>query len=373
MRKEHNTKKLSLIIVLAAIFLLSAISLAMAIRLPLKQGGNNSKEDVKLLQEALNSCKNYDLTEDGIFGPKTTTAVKDFQNSNSLTADGIVGPQTWSTLSSQVTIYTIAATAGNGGAISPAASQEVVKGKSITFTITPSSGYKIEDVKVDGASIGAKNTYTFGNVTANHSISAAFAAVASNSTITSDSNTTPSRSMTSSRNTTSSGNDAADFWQNRSTWLQPVKGLQTADPTGGARYFGASRANGRAHAAIDFIAPGGTLVYAMTDGKVIRTSLFFENTSAVEVQNTDGTIARYCEIAPAVSVNTVVHRGDVIGKIITNYAGTAMLHLEMYMGTASGSLSQSSNSGNYWYVTTRNYQRRADLIDPTGAKDLPLK
>jgi murein DD-endopeptidase MepM/ murein hydrolase activator NlpD len=163
---------------------------------------------------------------------------------------------------------------------------------------------------------------------------------------------------------------ASNFWQSRSTWLQPLKGLQTYVPPGS---FGAPRANGRAHAAIDLIAPSGRLVYAMTDGKVIRTSLFFENTYAVEVQNTDGTIARYCEIAPYVSVNTVVHRGDVIGKIITNYDGTSMLHLEVYRGTASGSLTQTSNSGNYWYVTIRNYQRRADLIDSTGAKYLPIK
>jgi murein DD-endopeptidase MepM/ murein hydrolase activator NlpD len=167
-------------------------------------------------------------------------------------------------------------------------------------------------------------------------------------------------------------NNISNFWQNRKSWLQPVKGKQTADPTGGARYFGAARSNGRTHAAIDFNAPNGTLVYAMTDGKVIRTSLFFENTSAVEVQNTDGTIARYCEIDPAVSVNTIVHRGDVIGKIIPNYGGTSMLHLEMYMGTTTGKLSQS-NTSNYTYVAVGNYQRRSDLIDPTGAKDLPIE
>lgn len=166
--------------------------------------------------------------------------------------------------------------------------------------------------------------------------------------------------------------DTANFWPNRKTWLQPVKGQQIADPSSGARYFGASRANGRVHAAIDFIAPGGTPVYAMTDGKVIRTSVFFQNTSAVEVQNTDGTIARYCEIAPLVSVGTMVHRGDVIGKIMTNYAGTAMLHLEMYMGTARGSLSQN-NTGNYMYVPAGNYQRRSDLVDPTGAIYLPVE
>jgi murein DD-endopeptidase MepM/ murein hydrolase activator NlpD len=186
-----------------------------------------------------------------------------------------------------------------------------------------------------------------------------------------DSNVSRGAINTNTASNTGSIN-TSDFWQNRKTWLQPVKGKQTADPTGGARYFGASRPNGRTPAGIDFIAPNGTLVYAITDGKVIRTSVFFENTSAVEVQNTDGTIARYCEIDPAVSLNTIVHRGDVIGKIIANYGGTSMLHLEMYMGTTTGRLSQS-NTSNYKYVTVGNYQRRSDLIDPTGAKDLPIE
>lgn len=206
--------------------------------------------------------------------------------------------------------------------------------KNTEIVMKPSSENEAQDARTDSnVSRGAINTYTVSNA---------------------------------------GSNDISDFWQNRKTWLQPVKGKQTADPTGGARYFGAARANGRAHAAIDLIAPNGTLVYAITDGIVIRTSLFYENTSAVEVQNTDGTIARYCEIAPAVSVNTIVHRGDVIGNIITNYDGTSMLHLEMYMGTTTGKLSQS-NTSNYKYVTVRNYQRRSDLIDPTYAKDLPIK
>lgn len=181
-----------------------------------------------------------------------------------------------------------------------------------------------------------------------------------------------SRGTETAHTASNNGGNISSFWQSRKTWLQPVKGRQIADPTGGSRYFGAPRDNGRAHAAIDFIAPSGTLVYAMTDGKVIRTSIFFENTSAVEVKNTDGTVARYGEIAPAVSVNKIVHRGDVIGTIISNYGGTSMLHLEVYMGTASGSLSQS-NASNYKYVTVRNYERRADLIDPTGAMYLPVK
>ncbi|MGB9812837.1 MAG: peptidoglycan-binding domain-containing protein [Thermovenabulum sp.] len=50
-------------------------------------------EDVKLLQTLLNQ-HGYKLKVDGIFGPKTLAAVKDFQKKNGLKVDGIVGPKT---------------------------------------------------------------------------------------------------------------------------------------------------------------------------------------------------------------------------------------------------------------------------------------
>jgi len=48
-------------------------------------------------------------------------------------------------------------------------------GGSKTYTITADPGYHIEDVLVDGASVGAVTSYTFTNVTANHTIAASFA------------------------------------------------------------------------------------------------------------------------------------------------------------------------------------------------------
>lgn len=70
--------------------------------------------------------------------------------------------------------YTITATAGANGSITPSGEVTVNKGESATFTITPNNGYHIEDVLVDGVSVGAVSTYTFSNVTANHSIHATF-------------------------------------------------------------------------------------------------------------------------------------------------------------------------------------------------------
>ena len=71
--------------------------------------------------------------------------------------------------------HTITATAGTGGSISPSGSVKVRHTGEETFTITPDSGYHIADVKVDGVSQGAVNTYTFENVTDDHTIEAAFA------------------------------------------------------------------------------------------------------------------------------------------------------------------------------------------------------
>ena len=70
--------------------------------------------------------------------------------------------------------YTIKATSGVGGSISPSGTVTVNYGTDQIFTITPDTGYHIKDVKVDGKSVGAVSTYTFTNVTSNHTIEAIF-------------------------------------------------------------------------------------------------------------------------------------------------------------------------------------------------------
>jgi len=77
------------------------------------------------------------------------------------------------------TTYTIMATTGTGGSISPSGSTTVTQGNSQTYSITANSGYIIKDVKVDGSSIGAASTYTFSSVSSSHSIRATFAYAAS--------------------------------------------------------------------------------------------------------------------------------------------------------------------------------------------------
>jgi len=83
------------------------------------------------------------------------------------------------------TYYTITASAGTGGTISPSGSVSVNYGANQTFSITPASGYTIGSVTVDGASVGAVSSYTFSNVTANHTIGASFTGNGSSSVLTS--------------------------------------------------------------------------------------------------------------------------------------------------------------------------------------------
>ncbi|MCE1202947.1 MAG: hypothetical protein LWX09_12720, partial [Bacteroidia bacterium] len=73
--------------------------------------------------------------------------------------------------------FTIQASAGTGGSISPSGTVTVPQGGSQTFSISPSAGYQIQDVLVNGQSVGAVSSYTFTNVQSNQSIHATFSQI----------------------------------------------------------------------------------------------------------------------------------------------------------------------------------------------------
>ena len=79
------------------------------------------------------------------------------------------------------TAYTITASAGTGGSISPAGATSVYKGDDQPFTITPNEGFEIADITVDNEKVDnvaiqedGTATYTFEDVTSNHTIAATF-------------------------------------------------------------------------------------------------------------------------------------------------------------------------------------------------------
>jgi len=80
----------------------------------------------------------------------------------------------YASFAQQIPTFTITASAGSGGSISPSGGVVVNQGANQSFTITPNSGFNVSSVTVDGANQGAITSYTFSNVQANHTISAAF-------------------------------------------------------------------------------------------------------------------------------------------------------------------------------------------------------
>ncbi|MDQ3014759.1 MAG: fibronectin type III domain-containing protein [bacterium] len=75
--------------------------------------------------------------------------------------------------------YTITATAGSNGSISPSGSVGVDHGTDKTFTITPNSGYKIAALTVNGGAQTINSTHTLTNITQNNTIAATFSVVPS--------------------------------------------------------------------------------------------------------------------------------------------------------------------------------------------------
>ncbi len=155
------------------------------------------------------------------------------------------------------------------------------------------------------------------------------------------------------------------------TWHRPIK--EEFAEVVGSRTFASSRGGGkRAHAGLDFVAPHGTKVYAITGGTVQRVALFYQNTYAVEVCNDDGSILRYCEISTDLQAGDRVEQGQIIGKILRANSGTEMLHMEVYYGDAEGMLTQTGNKTYTYLDDPKNFLRRSDLLDPTFLKDLKV-
>lgn len=70
--------------------------------------------------------------------------------------------------------YTIQASAGANGIITPSGTINVAQGANQTFAMIPNTGYEVQAVYIDGNSVGVLTSYTFTNVTANHQIYVTF-------------------------------------------------------------------------------------------------------------------------------------------------------------------------------------------------------
>jgi murein DD-endopeptidase MepM/ murein hydrolase activator NlpD len=149
----------------------------------------------------------------------------------------------------------------------------------------------------------------------------------------------------------------------------PFKQVPNVNWTEGIRRFGAKRSGGaRAHAGCDLYFPEGTIIHAITSGRVTRGPYdFYQGTFAIEIDH-GGFLARYGEIKQS----TFVHQGDTVtpGQQIArvgNLIGitNSMLHLELYDKSAQGNLTVKNNQTAKTPSGTP-FWRRKDLIDPTA-------
>ena len=70
--------------------------------------------------------------------------------------------------------YSITASAGNNGSITPSGTTSINCGTDQTYVFIPDPGYTIDDVLVDGISVGNVSSYDFINITSIHTISVSF-------------------------------------------------------------------------------------------------------------------------------------------------------------------------------------------------------
>jgi len=75
-----------------------------------------------------------------------------------------------------INTFSLIAISGAGGTVNPSGTKTVNYNGTQTYTISPNSGYKINNVEIDGASVGAVSSHTFSNINSNHTISATFTA-----------------------------------------------------------------------------------------------------------------------------------------------------------------------------------------------------
>ncbi|MCX6723973.1 MAG: SBBP repeat-containing protein [Candidatus Staskawiczbacteria bacterium] len=89
-----------------------------------------------------------------------------------------------------VSVHKVTPTTGANGSVSPAVVTNVNDGDNLNFVITPATHYHVADVLADSVSVGAVTSYTFTNVTADHTIATTFAIDTNALTYTANSNGT---------------------------------------------------------------------------------------------------------------------------------------------------------------------------------------
>lgn len=120
-------------------------------------------------------CKWHVKDSDAELGNEAVYTVKEDNIGKTICVTVTYGStKTWEASAATIESFSIIATAGAGGTITPSGTVNVRVGEDQTFTMVPDSNYSISDVLVDGVSQGKINNYTFESVSGDHTISASF-------------------------------------------------------------------------------------------------------------------------------------------------------------------------------------------------------
>jgi murein DD-endopeptidase MepM/ murein hydrolase activator NlpD len=144
----------------------------------------------------------------------------------------------------------------------------------------------------------------------------------------------------------------------------------------GMAQFGWRRPGGRVHAACDLYAPLKSDVKAVESGYIVESGNFYLGTQAIAIFHEGIGTIRYGEILEIpeefLKINAPVKAGDVIGKVGQVIKVSAMVHIELFDGTGSGSLTNRKDKIEYYnegVLKNANYERRQDLMNPTKLLD----
>jgi|GEM_PF-2379572 hypothetical protein len=128
----------------------------------------------------------------------------------------------------KVATYEITATTDTNGNIIPEGTVEITHGANQTFTIFYKTGYHVASVLVDGSLVDSLYTYTFYNITANHTISVTFAINTFIISATTDGN----------GEITPSGNVVVNYGSNQEFLISPAEGYKLDSVFVDAAYIG---------------------------------------------------------------------------------------------------------------------------------------
>ena len=140
-------------------------------------------------------------------------------NTDARTASSTFAGKVFTVAQSGATTYTITASASQGGIITPSGSVTVAQGANQSFTVTPNAGYQVSHVAIDGVPQEATSSYTFSNVTKDHTIAAVFSVKTY----------TINASAGSGGSISPSGNTSVNHGANQSYVISPNNGFTIAD------------------------------------------------------------------------------------------------------------------------------------------------